>query len=112
MTNGDPSPRWRLLLRRLRLTRAPSTPIAGVASARTAPAQTRLLRVTYEQLGLDGIVRRSQAEHALRYLYPFECEHLLRRAGLALVDVYGDYDLGPLTNDSERMILLARKATG
>ena len=74
--------------------------------------QTRLLRVTYEQLGSDGIVRRTQAEHELRYLYPFECEHLLQRAGLALVDVYGDYDLGPLTNDSERMILLARKAAG
>jgi hypothetical protein len=36
----------------------------------------------------------------------------LDRAGLALADVYGDYDLGPLTNDSERMIAIARRRGG
>jgi hypothetical protein len=27
-------------------------------------------------------------------------------------DIYGDYDLGPLTNDSERMIAVARRTEG
>lgn len=75
-------------------------------------AQTRLLRVTYERTGADGIVRRSSSEHRLRYVYRFEMEYLLHLAGLALVDVYGDYELGPLTNDSERMIFVARSAAG
>jgi len=75
-------------------------------------AQSRYLRVTYETLGEDGLVRRHVSEHRLRYLYRFELEYLLELAGLALVDMYGDYDLGPLTNDSERMIAIARRKNG
>ncbi len=72
----------------------------------------RHLRVTYETLARDGSVRRRVSEHRLRYLYRFEIEYLLDLAGLALVDMYGDYDLGPLTNDSERMIAIARRKNG
>ncbi len=74
--------------------------------------QLRVLRVTYERTGPDGLVRRSQSEHHLRYVYRFEFEHLLRLAGLTPLDVYGDYDLGPLTNESDRMIVMARRAGG
>lgn len=74
--------------------------------------QTRMLRVTYETVDLDGLVRRRVSEHYLRYVYRFEIEYLLHLAGLVLVDVYGDYDLGPLTNDSERMIVVARRRDG
>ncbi len=74
--------------------------------------QVRHLRITYESVGDDGIVRRRVSEHRLRYLYRFEVEYLLHLAGLVLVDVYGDYDLGPLTNDSERMIVVARRRDG
>lgn len=74
--------------------------------------QTRWLRVTYERLAEDGSVRRQQSEHRLRYVYRFEIELLLNLAGLALLDVYGDYDLGPLTNESERMIVIARRLEG
>lgn len=75
-------------------------------------AQTRTLRVTYEQTSLDGIVRRTQSVHDLRYLYRFEVEYLLHIAELVLIGVYGDYDLGPLTNDSDRMIVVARAQKG
>lgn len=75
-------------------------------------AQTRWLRVTYEQVGEDGNVQRWQSEHELRYVYRFELEYLLHIAGLAQLDVYGDYELGPLTNDSERMIVIARRTDG
>ena len=74
--------------------------------------QTRYLRVTYETTTEDGLVRRRTGEHVLRYAYRFELEYLLDRAGLALADVYGDYDLGPLTNESERMIAIARRRNG
>ncbi len=74
--------------------------------------QTRMLRVTYETTDPEGIVRRRQSDHYLRYVYPFELEYLLRMASLAQADIYGDYDLGPLTNDSERMIVIARRSGG
>jgi hypothetical protein len=57
-------------------------------------------------------VHRWQSEHQLRYVYRFEMEYLLSIAGLAQTDVYGDYELGPLTNESERMIVIARRANG
>jgi hypothetical protein len=34
-------------------------------------------------------------------------EHLLRLAGLGPWNVFGEYDLGELTADSERMIFVA-----
>ncbi len=74
--------------------------------------QTRDLLVTYEVTAPDGIVRRQRSEHRLRYVYPFELRFQLEAAGLALADLYGDYDLGPLTNESERMIAIARRAGG
>jgi SAM-dependent methyltransferase len=75
-------------------------------------AQVRHLRVTYEVTAADGSLRRYHSAHRLRYVYPFELAYLLERAGLAHVDLYGDYDLGPLTNDSERMIAVARRSAG
>jgi hypothetical protein len=45
----------------------------------------------------------------MRWLWRFEAEHLLARAGFVLEHVYGDYELGPLSNESEQMILVARK---
>jgi SAM-dependent methyltransferase len=75
-------------------------------------AQTRWLRVNYETTADDGSVRRQLSEHRLRYVYPAESEYLLRLAGLRLSACYGDYDLGPLTGASERMIVLARRERG
>ena len=77
-----------------------------------ASLQERHLRVTYETSTADGVVRRRTSTHVLRYVYRFEAEYLLEAAGLALVDVYGDYDLGPLRNESERMIVTARRRDG
>ena len=74
--------------------------------------QERWLRITYETVDDGGLVRRHHSEHQLRYAYRFEIEYLLSMAELALVDVYGDYDLGPLTNDSERMVVIARRTEG
>ncbi|MBK6663693.1 MAG: class I SAM-dependent methyltransferase [Thermoflexaceae bacterium] len=74
--------------------------------------QVRWLRVSYETTAEDGTVRRQSTEHWLRYPGRFEMEYLLDYGGLALVDVFGDYDLGPLTNGSERMIVTARRKRG
>lgn len=74
--------------------------------------QQRTLRVSYERTAADGMVRRSQSVHQLRYLYRFEVEYLLHIAGLTMIGVYGDYELGPLTNESERMVFVARGMDG
>lgn len=54
-------------------------------------------------------VRRVSATFTMRWLWRYEAEHLLTRAGFELEHVYGDYELGPLTNESEQMVLVARK---
>lgn len=74
--------------------------------------QVRYLRVSYETIDDAGLVRRRMAEHRLRYVYRYELEYLLNSAGLVLSDIYGDYDLGPLSNESERMIAIARRRNG
>lgn len=74
--------------------------------------QTRSLRVTYETADGEGLVRRRTSTHELRYVYRYELDYLLEAAGLELADVYGDYELGPLTNESERMVGIARRRDG
>ncbi|MCA9831205.1 MAG: class I SAM-dependent methyltransferase [Dehalococcoidia bacterium] len=74
--------------------------------------QTRTLRVRYERTAPDGALFRETTIHSLRYVHPQECRHLLERAGLQVTDVFGDYELGPLTNDSARMIVCARRIAG
>ena len=73
-------------------------------------AQERSLTVRYESVDASGVVRRQTSTHTLRYVYRFEAECLLLLAGLALEAMYGDYDLEPLTTESERMIVVARRA--
>lgn len=72
--------------------------------------QTRLLRVIYERSGADGIVRRAVSRHRLRYVARPELDLLLAAAGLRAIDAWGGYALAPLTNASERMIVIAERA--
>jgi SAM-dependent methyltransferase len=74
--------------------------------------QTRTLRVAYERVDDDGLVRRRVSVHRLRYVGRWEMEYLLAESGLDLVDLYGDYDLAPLDGGSERMIVIARREPG
>jgi hypothetical protein len=43
----------------------------------------------------------------LRWLYRFELEHLLARAGFTLRNLYGSYDLDAYGAESPRMIAVA-----
>jgi SAM-dependent methyltransferase len=54
------------------------------------------------------IVRRITQTFSLRYLFRYELEHLLVRAGFRLVGLYGDYDRSPFTGDSLGMIAVAQ----
>jgi SAM-dependent methyltransferase len=63
----------------------------------------------YDVTDADGVVRRTVLPQPFRYLYRYEAEHLLARAGLTLTQVYGDYDLSPYDADAERLLLVARR---
>lgn len=63
----------------------------------------------YDEIAEDGTLRRTVAEFDLRYLWRFEAELLLDKAGYELEAVYGDWQMNGYGSDSERIILVARK---
>jgi hypothetical protein len=67
------------------------------------------VNLIYDEIAADGEVRRTVAPFDTRYLWRFEAELLLDKAGFALEGVYGDCSLGPFAADSDRMILIARR---
>jgi SAM-dependent methyltransferase len=62
----------------------------------------------YDEVGPAGEVRRTLASYALRYFYPSELRLLFERAGFAVQHMYGGYDLDPLTDSSERLLIVGR----
>jgi len=56
----------------------------------------------------DGSSRRISEAFPLRYLFRFELEHLLVRAGFELTGLYGDYDCSSFAAESPGMIAVAR----
>jgi SAM-dependent methyltransferase len=52
---------------------------------------------------------RSELRHVVRTYAPWELVRLIRNAGLDVEEGWGDFDGSPLTHESRRVILLARK---
>ncbi|HJZ61399.1 MAG TPA: class I SAM-dependent methyltransferase [Miltoncostaeaceae bacterium] len=51
-----------------------------------------------------GTVRRVLRHHRVHLFMPAELGHLLARAGLRVLDRYGDFGGGPVTGESERQV--------
>jgi len=51
-----------------------------------------------------------RSEDRSRYFYKHEMELLLRIAGFARWEIYGDFDRRPLTRETEAMIVTAGNA--
>ena len=68
--------------------------------------------VTYEIIEADGATRRITETIVLRYVFRYELEHLLVRAGFRVVALYGDYDRSPYADGSPAMIVVAELAGG
>jgi len=64
--------------------------------------------VTFEVTEAGGAARRLTEMISLRYIFRYELEHLLVRAGFEVVALYGDYDRSPFEDDSPAMIAFAR----
>jgi hypothetical protein len=61
-----------------------------------------------ELLAADGSVQTLyRSEIHSRYLYKHEMELLLRVAGFARWEIYGDFDRRPLTQESDAMVVAA-----
>jgi SAM-dependent methyltransferase len=78
---------------------------------RTADLAEQVIHVNlvYDEIAANGQVRRTVAPFDHRYLWRFEAQLLLDKAGFALEGIYGDHSLGPFEADSDTMILLARR---
>jgi SAM-dependent methyltransferase len=63
--------------------------------------------LTYEIIEADGATRRIRERFPLRYVFRYELEHLLVRAGFRIVNVYGDYDRSAFGDDSPALIVVA-----
>lgn len=80
-----------------------------VASESDLARQISAMTYMFDELDGDGHVTRRVVHFALRWLYRYELEHLLARAGFMLRQVYGSYDLDEYTSASERLIVVAEK---
>jgi SAM-dependent methyltransferase len=67
------------------------------------------VNLIYDEISANGEVRRTVASFDHRYLWRFEAELLMDKAGFALEGIYGDHSLGPFAADSDTMILVARR---
>ena len=80
---------------------------------RDAPEGLRVVFSTIVDVGRpDGTIARLPASHRLWYPSSDALLALVRDAGLAEELTYGSHDLDPLRDDSERRILVVRRAIG
>ncbi|MDY7039997.1 MAG: class I SAM-dependent methyltransferase [Chloroflexota bacterium] len=70
--------------------------------------QFQHVRFMYDQVQLDGMVKRSAVNFTLRYFFRYEVELLLDKAGFEVEGVYGSYELDAYENACERMLFVAR----
>ena len=80
-----------------------------VAQQADVARQTSYVTFIYDEIAQSGNVRRSALPFTMRWVYRYELEHLLARAGFALEAVYGSYDLDEYTGDSDLLLAVARK---
>ncbi|HMM43588.1 MAG TPA: class I SAM-dependent methyltransferase [Thermomicrobiales bacterium] len=64
--------------------------------------------VIYRRWEEDGEPRVETERAVLRFVYPREMDALLHYNGLAIRDVYGDWDRSPLSGTSPRMIYICQ----
>ncbi len=100
---------WQAGIRPLELAWSGPAPEGGmlqyfVTFSVDAAAQERTVTHLLDHIGPDGVVRRRQVTHRLRFIFPAELALLVELAGLRLIERYGDYELGPFQDGCERMI--------
>ena len=73
-------------------------------------SQTNSARLIIEELDASGLMlRRLYRDFDLRYTFRYEMEHLLELSGFEVEAVYGDFDGGEVTEQSDDIVWVARK---
>ena len=71
-------------------------------------SQIGYVKVAADFLDNSGLVtRRVVHDLEFRYTFRWEMYHLLRTCGFEILGLYGDFDEGPYTEGSDRMIWVA-----
>ncbi len=78
-----------------------------VASQSDLATQVCTMTYFFDELDDQGYIKRQVMRFRLRWLYRYELEHLLARAGFMVLSVYGSYELDNYTSDSEQLIVMA-----
>lgn len=73
--------------------------------------QVQELTFHYSWADARGDLHHEKIDFELTWMFPRELVALLERHGFAVEALYGDYDAGPVTPESSRIIALARKIT-
>ena len=74
-----------------------------------AVSQVNDVRLIIEEVSDEGVVeRRLFRDFEQRYTFRYEMEHLLELCGFAIEEPAGDFEGGPVTEDSEDLVWLAR----
>lgn len=69
------------------------------------------IEFAYLVTNTDGSAERRIQNSRMRYLYPYEAEHLLARSGFAVEDLFSDYHKSPYgSHYPGELIFVARKA--
>jgi SAM-dependent methyltransferase len=64
----------------------------------------------YEEFGPSGDLTRTFLERLeVAYLYPADIRQRLAEAGFGAVEIYGDFHGRPLTNDTDELVVVARR---
>ena len=66
----------------------------------------------YDEVMPDGQLHRILIPFNLRYLFRYEAELLLEKAGFSVEGQHGSWDLEPFESESSRMIIVARRVEG
>jgi SAM-dependent methyltransferase len=72
--------------------------------------QTLRFTVQIDEHDRDGAVRRYLRRHTVHLFMPSELRHLLARAGLEVVEAYGDFEGSPVEAGAQRQIYRCRAA--
>lgn len=75
-------------------------------------AQLQNITWIYDEIGSDGLLRRTLQPQVLRYIFPTELEYLLELHGLHVTGRYGDYDLSAFEEGCPRLIIRAEPGRG
>jgi len=64
----------------------------------------------YEQFDSDGnLIHTFLHRLELAYLYPTDIRHLLKEGGFGAVEIYGDFQGRPFNNDTDELVIDARR---